>query len=269
MDRRPNQALLDRAVISSAQFDESLNGIGGSALVGDLNSTGIPIPTSSTSAQNERYLFRLCGAVVPDRSVCVVRYLRQLLYIGAEVESEEGQADETWKFEIPVLDPLWRFPDGNVSWHLVKHNPGRPGQTLFPGFPGQPQYSQRTDMTTPALLASSPADLGYTPLGGGVPPGVGVGGLATFRDIRYPWLARDHYLGLQIQGPCTIQFYASVYQTDPDNRPNKPVAIEQAALRREDVFVLNYPNAVYTRVGGSMEVDMISTEEAAGYPISS
>lgn len=272
MDARQKKGdLSDRCVVSSAQVDDARTAIGGSAFVGDLANTGIPIPEAATGNQRSRYLFMICGVSVPNRAVCVIRYLRQLLYIGADVPTEAEQEDEQWRVEIPVTDPLWSFPDGNVSWHLRSSDVRSPDRRTFDDVPfaaASPIYGNRGDVTSPALLARN-IPPSYVPLNGGTPYGQSIAGLGTFRDMRYPWLARDHFLGLQVEGPCKIQFFASVYQTDPDNRPDKPVIIEPAGLRKEDLFMFNYPTSRYTRIGGSMEVDLIAVEEAGKYPVSS
>lgn len=274
MGKRKKPELIDREIITSAQVDPARTAVGSSPAIGDLTNTGIVIPEYATPNQHERYLFLLCGLYVPGNTVAVLRYLRQLLYIGANVQSENEQNDEQWLIEIPVTDPLWSFPNGNVSWHLTKSTVFSPKNQTFPDVfaGGGSGYVTRGDVTGPGLIARRPAlALGaYEPLNGGMPYGIGIGGLGTFRDMRFPWNdGHDHYLGLQVRGPCLVQFFASVYQTDPDGRPNKPVAIEQAGLRNEDVFMFNYPTARYTRVGGRMEVDLITEDEVKSYPISS
>lgn len=260
------RALLDRSIVSSAQYDPRRTVVGGSAAVGDLASTGIPVPAVATDGQRGRYLFRLCGVAVPNRMVCVVRHLRQLLYIGTDLETELGQPSEQWHIDIPVTDPLWSFPDGNVSWHLTQTSFFRPDTTLGNTTIGVP-VSYRGDTLDSTLLytSSTPDPTTYHPINGGMPFGKGVGGLGTFRDMRFPWTGDVGYLGIQVAGPCNLVMYASVFQTDPDRRPNKPVGIETAGLRNEDLFVFNYPEARYTQVGGRMDVDLISMEEAAEY----
>lgn len=255
-----------RSVVSSAQLDPRRAIIGGSPAAGDRTSTGIEVPAAPTLAQNRRYLFRLCGVNVPNRTVCVVRHLRQLLYIGTDLETEQDQPSEQWRIEVPVTDPLWSFPDGNVSWHLTAMTPHKPDTRIGNTTIGQP-VSYRSDALDSVLLYTpgTPDPTSYWPINGGVPYGQPVGGLGTFRDMRFPWTGRSDYLGLQVEGPCLLVMYASVYQTDPDNRPNKPVGIETAGLRPEDLFVFNYPQARYTRIGGRMDTDLISLEEAANY----
>ena len=272
--RQKRTELIDRGFITSAQVDPARTAVGSSPSIGDLTNTGCVIPEYATPNQHERYLFLLCGLHVPGNAIAVIRHLHQLLYIGADVQSENAQDDEQWLVEVPVTDPLWSFPNGNVSWHLTRSTVRTPQTRLFPDlFPaGTAGYVTRGDVVGPGLIARQPAIAAgaYRPLNGGSPYGIGLGGLGTFRDMRFPWNAgHDHYLGLQVRGPALVQFFASVYQTDPDGRPNKPVAIEQAGLRREDVFMFNYPTSKYTRVGGRMEVDLITEDQVKSYPISS
>jgi hypothetical protein len=252
--------LVDRAVVTAAQIDLTKTGVGGSPFVGDMSSTGIDVPAFPTTEPNRRYLFRLCAVGVPDRAVCKIHNLRQLLYIGFDQPVEEGQEDEQWRVEIPVTDPLWCFPDGNVSWHLRTVNTFRPDTTIIrPDLGTMTGTSGRGDTTDAALLCFrlplAPGN--YRPLNDGMPYGRAIGGLGSFRDMRYPWSNRGTSLGLEVAGPCTIALYGSVYQTDPDRRPNAPV-IAEAGLRNEDLFVFNNPQARYTRIGARMDVELIS-----------
>jgi len=252
--------LLDRGMVTSVQYDLNRVGTGASPYPGDLNSTGIAVPIFPTGNQNRRYLFRLCGLEVPADTICVITALHQLLYIGAKVPAEDGEIDETWLLEVPVEDPLWSFPDGNVSWHLRNLAINSQDRTIFTDFIFPPGSTNRGDTTDSALISRQPpaGGFGYEPLNGGLPYGKDlVPGLGTWRDMRFPWHHCQPNLNLQVKGPMTIGFFASIYQTDPARRPNKPVIIETAGLRREDVFMLNYPDAVYTRVGGRIIYDMI------------
>jgi hypothetical protein len=254
--RRP---LVDRAIITSAQVDPARTGIGSSPFVGDASHTGLVVPEAPTTSQNTRYLFRLCAVGVPSDSICILHNFRQLLYIGCDQPTEEDQDDEQWRVEIPVTDPLWSFPDGNVSWHIRTVRPFHPDVTFIPPDVGASiGQSGRGDTTDSALLSVAPAPGAYGPLNGGMPYGRPLAGLGTIRDMRYPWSNRGTSLGLEIAGPVTLAMYASVYQTDPDRRPNKPVGIETAGLRNEDVFMFNWPQAKYTRVGGRMDVEIVN-----------
>jgi len=251
----------DQGIIASAQFDPSKLGVGTSPFVGDLGSTGIRVPAFATTQQNRRYLFRLASVKVPAGTICLIRSLHQLLYIGAEVAAEAGAEDEKWRFEVPVTDPTWCFPDGNVSWHLRSSSFGTPLAQIFPDLLFPPDTSARGDTTDSALLATAPATFpgNYRPLNGGLPHGItACPGLDTWRDMRYPW-RQDcaSNLNIEVRGPTHLAMYASVYQTDPDNRPNKPVLIETAGLVQEDLFMLNFPTARYTRIGGRIMFDLI------------
>ena len=245
----------DMGVVTSAQFDPRKAGVGSSPFVGDLNSTGIRVPEYPTLFQNRRYLFRLASIKVPARHICCIKSIHQLLYIGCDIETENNQDDEKWFLEIPVTDPLWAFPDGNVSWHIRGVGFNIPDRTFIPpDILSTPDTSGRRDTTDSAILAIIPATGPglYAPLNGGNPYGItAIPGLDTWRDIRYPWEQNNRSnIDIDIKGPVNVVMYASVYQTDPNRRPNKPVAIETAGLRKEDLFMLNYPTAKYTRIGG-------------------
>lgn len=248
------------AFAQSVQIDPSKALSGGTPFAGDLSSTGILIPSTPTASQSTRYFFQLCATTIPTGTIGIIRNIRQLLYIGASLVEEQDQPDGQWLLEIPVTDPLWCFADGNVSWHLRVGQSGSPDTKVFFDAIFGPPYSNRRDTTDSALLARTP-DAPYTPLNAGMPYGKDLAGLGTFRDIRYPWAEDDTDLGIEVKGPNRVALYASVHQTNPANRPNKPVGIETAGLRPEDVFVLNYPQARYTRVGGRMKVEFRDMDE--------
>jgi hypothetical protein len=251
--------------LTSAQYDDAKAFVGSSPFAGETASTGIRVPPIPTIAQNRRYLFQLFSASVQPGARAIIHSLHQLVYIGTELEEEHEQLDAQWLLEIPVTDPLWCFPDGNISWHLRTHNPSRPDTTIFQDFPFGFPYSNRRDTTDSCLLARVPAagpPNTYMPLNGGQPYGVCLAGLGAFRDLRFPWIDHNREsLGIVVEGPAQIVLYASVYQTNPENRPNKPVGIETAGLRPEDLFVLNYPLARYTRVGGRIKFEIQPMED--------
>jgi hypothetical protein len=61
-------------------------------------------------------------------------------------------------------------------------------------------------------------------------------------------------LDIEIEGPCAIELYASVQQTNPSTRPTIPTltATQLALLPPEEQFVAAFPSAVYTKIAGSL-----------------
>lgn len=227
--------------VSSAQFDPDREGVGSSASRGDNSNVGIKIPIGATTGQGNRYLFRLCGVVVPSRHVIRLRGIRQLLTIGTslDVETLDPMSCLHYPIEKQVVSPWWAFADGNVSWHLRMRkgavgppdadspfgSTGGTTGTLLPG--GSPGI----EGTGPALLYTAPAFVGivptpYLPPGRGDPPGDPVvGSLAQWYDAnRFPWSsqAAADDLDVSLEGPGELDFFASVRQTNPLTRPQMP-----------------------------------------------
>jgi hypothetical protein len=249
---------------ATTQYDPDKALVGSSPFSGDQANTGIVLPASPTVAQNRRYLCRLFGMEVNEDEFVVVHAIHQLLTIGAMYDVGDEQDPTQYTLEVPVTDPTWSFPDGNVSWHLRQKNVAKNSRSLYTDFPFVPPYSANRDGLTSAILARVPVAGAYLPLNGGAPYGEPVSSLGTFKDIRFPWLQVTADLKQRIDGPCQIVMYASVWQTDPDTRVQPPVVADGTYLRQEDRFVMNHDQARYWRIGGRMEVDVYTkTEELA------
>lgn len=201
-----------------------------------------------------------------EEEYCVIRSIQQLLTIGAQLDVGDEQDPTQYPLEIPVTDPTWCFPDGNVSWHLRIVEPHTaPATTLSPTVFGPPYSAERFGLT-PAILTivqPIPAVAAYLPLNGGYPYGAPAMGLGTFYDVRFPWGQRQQHLNLREDGMCQVVMYASVFQTDPDTRVQPPAAADGTYLRQEDRFVMNHDTARYWRVGARMEVDIYHRDEVA------
>lgn len=253
----------DRQVVYTSQFDPALSFVGGSPFVGDIASTGIVLPATPTPDQVSRYLCRLCAASVAPNTRCIVRSIRQYLSIIGRVTGEHGVP--AWDFELPVRTPLWRFVDGNVSWHLrrvTEREPEELATDVILGFP----YSRTRRGLTAAILGRIAAP-GYIPLNAGIPYGQDLGSLGNFYDIRFPWEDFDQSddLGIEVVGPCDLVLYASVYQTDPATRPPFPGSDDLRnklveVVAPEDAFLLRLANARYHRIAGAMLLDFCNLE---------
>jgi hypothetical protein len=267
--------------IATTGFDEYLQLIGGDpySANGASTSVGLRVPTLATptvllGGLTSRYLFLLSSFSVPEGGRVRIRGYRQMVTIG--YKQVEGESSPTTRIvEQLVTSPFWRFADGNVSWHI--HRIGSPNAQGVPQNPG----NGPADMSSfkqywadgPALLYGPPAparpagDI-YTNLGSYAPPNAGkpygqpvASKQGTFYDLRSPWEADRAWdsLDIPIDGPDTIAFFASVRQTNPEARvalaaPSTPLNY-QAGLSSEEQFLLNFPNAIYWRVAGSLIVE--------------
>jgi hypothetical protein len=247
--------------VVSASFDLDMAFIGSSPFTGDLGRTGVVIPGLPTVDQQHRYLARLCGIEIPKGTGVVLLDLRQLATMRALVKGNDGTADCSFPFELEITSPLWTFVDGNISWH-VRYQPNAfsAGVTDSAQLPGTDPGFQGLDTS---LLYLPPFGPMYTPPGAGIPPGNGVGHLGTFRDMRFPWTqsTKSRDMHVYLRGPGTLVFYASVHQTNIETRCNPPTITDLGAVRPEDRFLLQFPEAIYGRVAGAMLVELIPDME--------
>lgn len=232
--------------LASASFDPDLQGIGGTPWSGDESSTGIVVPVAPTTSQGNRYLFRLTGVEIPVGYSIIICKVRQL----ATIRQVDILNEEPRIVEREIESPLWRFQDGNISWHL------RLQQQQF-----APRHSDAAQIagTSPEMRALDTALLyrapltPYRALNAGYPPGTSVSDLGTFRDLRYPWQSQATPLNILVRGPGAVVFYASVHQTNPEDRPLYPSV---RGMRPEDQFISNFTQAVYGRVAGGLVFEM-------------
>src|ERR1700733_6962373 len=200
-----------------------------------------------------------------------------VLFTGNAVRSTTllPNGEYTSFFEKPITTPRWRFPDGNISWHVMALPPNVPTPSFLGGFPAgvtgninnQAPGFAFNNTTGPAILANtSPGDAAYVPSNGGRPFGVPLTpDLGNIHDMRWPWDSANswHYsLDVPIHAPCDVLLYASVQQTNLETRnlpsvPVSPIAASAAAgfntLSPEDQFLLTFPaSASYWRVAGAL-----------------
>lgn len=267
-----------RIEIASAGIDEFLQGMAGDPY-GGLSAPGLRVPFLPTpiGRLDARYLFMLAQFQVGRGSRVRLRGFRQLLTIGFV----QNPLTQPRAFELEVTSPTFKFPDGNVSWHLRRMNLSEPFSAIAPGStrnltvpavpiaPPMRNFAFKTS-DTPALLyetASMPiagdpfyVNLdSYTAPAAGQPWGRALASpsFGTFYDLRVPWRADQTWesLDIPIQGPAKIAFYASVAQTDPRRRT--PITRSETdptglSLSPEERLILNYPNTIYWRVGGAL-----------------
>lgn len=290
-DRRlPTAQARGRIELASYGIDESLQSFAGDPF-GGLSAVGLRVPTKPSGlGQANRYLFALAGFTVPEGRRYRLIGFRQLLTIGV-LQPGLTPLIPPRVNEIEVESPFFRFYDGNVSWHIRRmaisepFSPIRPGNTATMSLvtPGPTPVPLRNlawkTSDTPALLFQSVTTPNFDPFyvdltaysapNKGRPWGRALSSdLTNFVDLKVPWRAPDswHSLDVPIEGPARIAFYASVKQTDPTpaNRPPiTPSAADPAglSLSKEERFILNFPGAIYWRVGGALIARVDDDEE--------
>lgn len=234
----------------SASFDADVTGIGSSPFGADLGSTGVRVPDAPTISQRSRYLFRLCGVEIPNQYAIIIKGLRQ----AATIRHTEIDNGRPLILEREIVSPFWRFLDGNISWHLMLQQQQFAANVFDPA---QTAGTSPEEQGLDTVLLYNPPLVPYTPPGAGYPPGNGIEDLGTIRDIRFRWDRTSWTMHTIVRGPGAVVFYASVFQTNPANRPQYPSV---DGMRPEDKFLSNFPDARYGRVMGAMTFQVVEME---------
>lgn len=268
-----------RYEVSTVGFDENLQLVGNDPLVSPYN-VGLRVPSSPTtfSVPSTRYLFMLARAKFQAHERARLVGVRQLATIGTPISNgNEGSSLADYILEKQITSPFWRFQDGSISWHILR---SKPGLTVPSGNPLNIDSVMFRDSDTPALLyetytapfaGGGNAITAYVPPFGGRPLPNGdplTPDLGGFHDIRYPWNAGQFDdIDIEIEGPCTISFYASVKQTDPASRTllvvpaSLPGGVD--SIPAEDAFVANFVDTIYWRVAGALIFERASLSPVA------
>ena len=280
-----------RVESSTSGGDLNRFAVGSAPAQGDVAADGILIPAAPTvpqggevpdgTAQQNRYLFRLCGIVVPPGHVCRLVGLRTIVTIGADIVVEDEQFDppglSTYHVETPVRTPFWVFQDGNVSLHLRWNAGPTSGSVVTMQFNADRPLAGSTTMggTFPAILFKphpSGAATPYQAPNGGQPLGTPVGSLGTWRDVtRFPW--NEQGVGdwgkVDFEGPGELTLCGSVFQTDPETRQPQPASLINALAALvftvpEEAFIAGFADEEtgispirYYRIAGAMVADVI------------
>ena len=294
----PTQTTIGNQILSAKQrprievvsqgIDEALQGVGSSPY-GGVSWTGLRVPTLATPAASPqlRYLFMLCSFTLSEGVKARLVGFRQGWSLG-QIAANNRIVEQF------VQDPWFKGPNFNVSWHLRKQTMNEPRvpnpSAVVPagvGVPLQNFASRASD--TPALLfqsATAPNPF-YTSLTAYVPPNAGrpwgtplAPEFGTFFDLKTNWRdGSDWYsTDLPFEGPCRIQFYASVNQRNlADPRPLvMPAAAVTApstvlnfplGLSADEQFLQNFVNAIVWRVAGAMMVEFEDFEQFRSYEI--
>ena len=221
--KRSGALAMPRVEIASVGIDELLQGIGGDAS-GAAVSTGLRVPPL---ASPNRYLFCLASLTIGSEERVCIRGIRQLATIG--IGLAPSGSNPSYLSELAITSPLWRFQDGNISWHLMripfrqrsKLKPSNADNFIyrnaFPGSAGALLYESATFPAGHVNPAGRPdfyvSMTAYTPPNGGQPYGTPL--LPAIHDMRDPWsLPRSSdALRLFVDGPCHVALFASVLQT--------------------------------------------------------
>jgi hypothetical protein len=260
--------------ISSSGPDEFLQLIGGDPFEGS-SAVGLRVPTVAlpyvAGTANNRYLFNGCAFSIGEGAKARILGYRQLVTIG-QADAGSGESPQPRFVEQEITSPVFRFPDGNV-WMGLRYTGGPNGQQIPPQSPPPylPPYgtSFRFGMGSSLLYESItlPANdsfyvdlLSYTPPNAGRPWGQPVQSGCDWLSLQTPWRTHGawHALDIDVEGPDTIAVFISVLQSNPDTRQSLavPSPFFPGGLSPEEQFLLNYPNAVYWRVGASLIVEL-------------
>lgn len=273
-------------IVSTSGLDETLQGIStdpyGQNVPGAIGLRIPPVLSSSIVAPNQpRYLFCLASRII-ERDKTVIRGIRQGLTLGV---NRSATSPRVLPYEFPVTSPTWRFPDGNVSWHLVREPNDYPTDQQPLSDAASWRYLQSDQ---PAMLykSASFAINTFEPATGAplfyangltayVPPvfqasqRAPIGNLGNLKGIYYPWNATsDDKLNIVVNGNCRISLYASVLQSNPATRLN-PTALTatnviSCGISPEDAFVSNFTTGggdfpfagpIYWRIFGAILFD--------------
>lgn len=251
--------------ISSGGFDPRAGGLGSSGAAGEMSSYGIRVPAWRPHNEGERdprWFFRFCGANVPRDAFLRLHGFRPYVEIGQVVEIEA--IGELGRARYPVLleqtSPRWAFSDGNVVFHVVwiPGNPrivgGGPSPRHDRSFVNDPFGLSPGILYRPGSTPPGAAADPYYPMWNAVPPGDPVGSLGSVYNVI------ERPLDVVFNGPGQLAVYGSVLQTDPNTRPAlDPDELEDlqiATMGPEDRFVLAWTEAIYTRIGASILVDI-------------
>lgn len=253
-----------RFEVSTVGIDEALQGLSTDPFGSAFPTTvGLRIPAFINSPST-RYLFLLATRQVANKEVVRVRGIRQYLTIGASAAASVSIPTRPVEFE--VVTPSFRFPDGNVSWHLVREPPQlvdlqRPNTDL-------PSFAF-ADADQSALLYQSYVQsaatgfymlnlTAYMPPLGRLSTWEPIANLGNFHDIRFEWRG-DHAWGAldeYVAGPCRVSFYASVLQTNPATRPLAVFVNPLPPGPPEELFINSMStesfSVSYWRVAGSL-----------------
>jgi|GEM_PF-3309715 len=243
---------------NSRCYDPDLDGIGSSSKLAARYNTFIPVLQPFTPSRTERYLIQMASEEVPDGYRCTVTSLWQYLEIGSYQPVGVGDDRTTQLVPCQVLSQGFKFPDGNTTWSLL-WRPGKPYNDSRPDPIQRPGTYRGLRAQGSALLYNS-FNPRYTPPNAGDPGGDPIGSLTGFTHLRNPVSGQSLQFAYQVDGPGTLHYVVSVWQTNPLTRQiwTPPNNMDLGAFSREERYIwamdtIETPGdtkARYTHVGG-------------------
>ena len=272
--------ILHESELGSAGIDEALQGLSADPFGSPVGTSPYLRIPSFVNTPATRYVFCLASKLTAGRTR--LRGLRQGLSIGWNAAIGDPAPGER-PFRVEVKTPTWRFSDGNVSWHLVKEKPRRrttneAGRGILRQNTSNFRYLEAdgpalvyldatfnlgaVDPATGAPFFYNVGMTGYTP-----PPiwadWEGIAGLGNFHEIRFPRSAPDAWnsLDVVIEGEWRVSLYATVLQTNPDQRTafdGSPALLEASTFAAPEEAILiarasdGGPQPIYWDVFGGL-----------------
>lgn len=261
-------------------IDEGLQGLGGDPW-GTIAATGLRIPTLVTPDSAHRYLFLLAGFELGERDRATIRGWRELLTLGVSAGGDVVGGDApipiTSIIELPVTNPIFRLPDGNVSWSLTRIDPTTLNSYVVgppPIAPAISNFSWRLakgpallyEVGTAVTASGFYTDLtAYKPPNFGRPYGEPIAHLKVTHDVRTEWLTRGAWnsLDLDVEGPGYFAMWASVAQSSGllDFSARSTTLSKVLEGLGEWQFLAAFPavaqtssSPIWWRVGGALDV---------------
>jgi hypothetical protein len=243
-----------RFQVSTVGFDPGLQLVGSDPW-NSSSYTGLIVPTTPTAgsfpASQSRYLFMLARAQFnTSERVRLVGMRMYASLFGTTVSEGTGPI-----LEKQIVNPMWRLPDGNISWHVMIQTKGWRDRRN----PLNADSLMYLDAYSPALLYQALAP--YVPPNGGRPWGVPLSSdLGNIHDLRYPWRDSqvEYELDIPIPAPCDIVASASVFQNSTATPKPSLSANQFTAAGPEDQFWVAYNKVQF----GRLAVSLIFEEEA-------
>jgi hypothetical protein len=259
-----------RFEVSTVGIDEALQGLSTDPFGSAYPSvTGLRVP-AFVNTPTTRYLFLLATRQVNAKESVRLRGWRQLLKLGV---SPAAESVPSRPLELEVVTPDFRFPDGNVSWHLVREpmytvDQTRPNTDL-------PNFAYQTADNSALLYQSYTQSVAsgfymlnltaYVPPTGRRGQWEPLANLGNVHEIRTPWRTPEAWDSLNeyVQGPCRVSLYATVLQTNPATRPAAvfPSPLINSGIPPEEAFTVNMQTGggdtpvtgvIYWRIAGAL-----------------
>lgn len=265
-------------LVSTTGIDEALQGLSTDPYGRNIPSAvGLRVPPvlsgGITPPAQPRYLFALATREI--KADTVIRGIRTAVTIGVDASSD---ANRVLPIEFPVTSPWWRFPDGNVSFHLIRESTDVTTLQMPSTNAASWRYKQ-TDQPAMIYDTATFSAGSFNPQTGAPlfypvgltaykPPDINniwqpIGNLGNMKGVLFPWEPQsDNKLNIPVVGNARITLYASVLQTNPTTRLT--ASLPDAAgfypngLGPEDAFVASWTGLEstlapqYWRVYGSI-----------------